>query len=232
MTHYFSGIDRKGRISTAIHLAARDLTDVPFVSELIQGMDTAEQRLIGCFVPPGRRNGAIATWMMPARDHRTEKRIPGQFVAVTIRRFPDAPEDTIAGENWKLIDARAITKTPSHDDADLERVVIGLPIADLLALRAGGLDCDGIFVPYQEAIRQDDQGRQYYANELDLNLLSLMDGVNDFLDSWEPESPKAIEECQRVAWERTLWIDWSAGSAAAPIQHPPIGGTWGYNAPI
>lgn len=232
MTHYFNGIDRKGRISTAIHLAARDLTDVPFVSELIEGMDTAEQRLIGCFVPPDRRDGAIASWLMPARDHRTEERIPGQFVAVTIRRFPDAPEDTIAGENWKLIDARAIKKTSSHDDADLERIVIGLPVADLLALRAGGLDCDGIFVPYQETIRQDGQGRPFFANGLDLSLLLLMDGVNDFLDNWEHESPKAIEECHRVAWDRTLWMDWNAGSAEAPIAHPPIGGKWGYNTPV
>ncbi|RVH69139.1 hypothetical protein CN198_13810 [Sinorhizobium meliloti] len=208
MTYYFNGMDR---------------TDARAES-LIPMMDTAEERLIGCFVPPSRRNGAIAFRTIPVLPEEGQ----GHAVVVTIRRFPDGPEDTISGEHWKLI---STNPKVGFFDPDSERVVIGLPIADLKALRLGGLDCEGIFVPYEEVIRHDEQGQPYHANGIDLELLEQI-GVNDFLDSWEPETPEAKAECERIAWERTLWIDWNAGPEEAPIQHPPIGGKWGYNAPV
>ncbi|MGH0214459.1 hypothetical protein NKY66_11150 [Sinorhizobium meliloti] len=211
-THYFNGLDRNSRevlTWTSANVSAN--------------MDVAEQRLIGNSVPPERRNGAIAFWTIPVLPEEGQ----GHAIVVTARRYPDAPEDTIAGEHWKVISTQGKI---GFFDPDGPRVVVGLPIADLLALRAGGLDCEGIFVPYEETIHHDDEGRPYFANKIDLTLLEQI-GVNDFLDNWEHETPEAKAACDRIAWERTLWIDWNADPADAPVIHPPIGGKWGYNAP-
>ncbi|WP_425624885.1 hypothetical protein [Agrobacterium radiobacter] len=213
MPHYINGLDRNSR--EVLQMTSANIS---------AHMDDAELRLIGRFIPPERRNGAIAFWTVPVLPETGQ----GHAVVVTIRRFPDAPEDTISGEHWKVIST--VAKTGFFDPED-HRLVVGLPIADLLALRAGGLDCDGIFVPYEETIRQDDEGRPYFANRIDLELLSVI-GVNDYLDNYEFQSPDEIAACQRIEWERTLWIDWNADPEDAPIIHPPVGGKYGYNAPI
>lgn len=212
-THYFHGLDRNN--PEVLTWASANISP---------NMDAAEQRLIGCFVPPERRNGAVAFWTIPVLPEEGQ----GHAIVVTVRRYPDAPEDTISGEHWKVINTQGKI---GFFDPDGPRVVVGLPIVDLKALRAGGLDLDGIFAPYEETVEQDDEGRPYFVNKLDLTLLEQI-GVNDFVDAWEPETPEAKATCDRITWERTLWIDWNAGPDEAPIAHPPIGGSWGYNAPI
>jgi hypothetical protein len=222
MANYFNGLDRN-------HPEVLGWTH----ANVSANMDTAEQRLIGCFVPPERRNGAIAFWTIPAFTDSGQ----GHAITITARRFPDAPDDTIAGENWKVIHTQGKI---GFFDPDAHRVVIGLPIADLLALRAGSLDsegnivafdCDGNFVPYEETIRKDYYDQPIYANKIDLGLLETI-GVNDFLDSHEHQSPDELAACHWVAFERTLWIDWNADADAPQIIHPPIGGKYGYGAPF
>lgn len=197
MTHYFNGLDRNHSEVNSMALA-----------NVSGHMDIAELRLIGCMVPPERRNGAIAFWTIPVIPEDGK----GHAVVVTVRRFPDADGDTIAGENWKLISA--VGKI-GFFDPDGPRVVVGLPIADLLALRAGGLDCEGIFVPYEETIRQDNEGRLFRANKIDIGLLEII-GVNDFLDNYEHQSPNEIEAYTRIADEREQWMDWNSG---IPLAH-------------
>jgi hypothetical protein len=213
MANYFNGLDRN-------HPEILGWTR----ANVSGNMDTAEQRLIGCDIPPERRIGAIAFWTIPTIPESGQ----GHAITITVRRYPDAPEDTIAGEHWKVIHTQAKI---GFFDPDDHHVVVGLPIADLLALRASRTDCEGKFVPYEETISKDYYGQPIYANKVDLGLLETI-GVNDFLDSYEFQSPQEMEACHRIEFNRTLWIDWNADPKAARIIHPPVGGKYGYNAPF
>lgn len=223
MPHYMNGIDRKGRLAAAIVRAANELSNIPFVHEVIEGMDTAELRLIGNFVPPSRRDGAIATWLLPIRNTISDTRIPGEFVAITVRRFADADDSTISGENWKLIDTCPVKRIPTENDADLERIRVGLPLADLKVLRNGGLDCEGIFFPYEEVIQTDDGGQQHRANGFDTIGIDLLEGIdvvgglNGYLDVWEPKDPEQMDELALADWERGLWLNWETREAAPAL---------------
>ncbi len=195
MTHYFNGIDRNN--PEAVKMTAANLNG---------NLDTAELRLIGCFVPPSRRNGAIAFWTVPVLDEANQ----GHAVVVTARRFPDASGSIIAGENWKVIETMAKI---GFFDPDGHRVVIGLPMADLKAMRQGGFDCQG-FVPYKEIIRYDSQNQQYRFNGCELNIVDLV-GINELLDAWEPDGAEEIEEVLEAQRARDEWVNWPAAPTLA-----------------
>ncbi|TAT69957.1 hypothetical protein [Rhizobium ruizarguesonis] len=188
MSHYFNGLDHN-------HHAIRHMT----AANISAQMDTAEQRLIGCNVPPSRRDGAIAFWTAPILPEEGQ----GHAVVVTIRRFPDAPEDMIAGENWRVV---SIQGKIGFGDPHGDRVVIALPFTDLKAMRAGGFNCEG-FIPYEEVIRYDAHGEKYRHNGCHRDISEII-GINELIDVWEPDGPLEIEDLLAAQRARDAWVDW------------------------
>ncbi|MBP2443996.1 hypothetical protein JOH51_001435 [Rhizobium leguminosarum] len=140
MPHYFDGLDRN-------HHVVRHMT----AARIGEQMDRAEERLIGCGVPTERRVGAVAYWTAPILPDEDQ----GHAVRFTIRRFEDSPESMVAGDNWKVVSwvGKIGFQEPDGEDGGMP-LTIGLPIADLKAMRQAGGSCEGYEI-YEEQIRFD-----------------------------------------------------------------------------
>ncbi|WP_173995749.1 hypothetical protein [Agrobacterium tumefaciens] len=207
MTHYFDGLKSKLFIAAALKEAAARLDgepDLADIADVIAVMDTAELRLIGCGVPPTRKDGAIASLTIPVRaEDGTE--IAGQGVFVIVRRFPDDPAVDVAGNNWRLIEASPTTTAGAFgDDPADSLVVIGLPPEDLKALRAGGDNLSGFDI-YVEKITTAKDGERYRINSAAPPFFPHCRPTPDYIDAWEPTGAQ-IEAVRIATTAREAWL--------------------------